>query len=1193
MSLSENTPRSNQQAANLIDMHGESHEIAAKRLDLPINLKLGGTESDISGASVLTDFDHSAPDIVIPGTINSGAVTSDKIHDAAVVSSKIATSAVIAEKISTGAVVTEKLANESVTEAKIAPSAVTTTKIHDGAVTLAKISSSAIDTQVATSSSNLITSGAVRTAIDNAMMQLGEPYGPKTVDEINALGDAITNGSTVHATTAGSIQHGISIDESTGQATYDTAIPVRAGEDFRFFKSGNNLGWYSLDSEFKIRQQEKPSPNPDGNALAFIDSISQNANGDITATKKNIYSASTTQVGVVKLNDAIDSSVTNEAATANAVKRAYDHATDLVNSLDYAEQGADGSYIKKIKQENGLISVTVESMDTVPTTNSTNAVTSGGVKTAIDAVQNDLNTHHHGNISRDGKIGNLANQAVVTGEGGVVQAVSLVTADVSASGNTLEVIESVTQDSRGKITPVKKNIQEASTSQKGVVQLSNDIDSDSETTAATSKALKDAMSSTTMQELDLNGDETICTIKQENGVVVATKQPIQLTATFDDTTRTLIFNNISFSTGIWPIHGNFGLGVWSRSETPENDSAEASSFHGDREWLLDWRPYLIDMSPVPGQVKKKPVAELMKNNWLRDISGNYAPVVGITAEQSTACNKTVAATPVLYWKYNNGTASNPIADSFYEGTTFLPVAFWEYCKEHLTGSDASSIAVLSGVTYNSPIEVKLYKADGTELSFGNYTSNHIVAPWETTETKYSIFIGRPDDIYVFDGVTGDTQGEIHGITSKPVKVDGRSATDFKLVRTGIGPCPYTTKNDKARVFFYNYVGTDSNTSGNGELCNDGTYPRTADVNAFSTHARACNADPTKSYPVAEGGWFALNAFLTSVEVGYGTKALHAVTISKSGNDYTMFTSGVSGNDPESEINGGLRFHKSKTVGGQNFPATWYQLSNGAVGANVLTADYPFFKCLEPQIAASLIVEMGLSYDESKSFKWNGGTWTFRTPTGLPGYEITGLGYGEMNVILIKQMTVIGRARVNSSLEVVDDEATLALRAGLVQGFNLCGDIYANYAGGSELIYTQNGSAFKADYYVCPDQTKWVPLSNNVELSNLDEKFPAEESPYYIHTVSNAAVPNTWGSVAERYPNSPYIKSSGGTMTTAEAHRSFENPRTITSYNYRLRMCQDFRCMAGYAYCAPRTMKSSQSASTTENGIGGSVQCLLS
>lgn len=83
-------------------------------------------------------------------------------------------------------------------------------------------------------------------------------------------------------------------------------------------------------SDFKTKQTAVPDPSASGTGLEFISSVSQNANGDISSSKKSVQDGTTAQKGVVKLNNAIDSSSTTEAATPKAVKDAYD---DLNNKI--------------------------------------------------------------------------------------------------------------------------------------------------------------------------------------------------------------------------------------------------------------------------------------------------------------------------------------------------------------------------------------------------------------------------------------------------------------------------------------------------------------------------------------------------------------------------------------------------------------------------------------------------------------------------------------------------------------------------------------------------------------------------------------------------------------------------------------------------------------------------------------------
>ena len=58
--------------------------------------------------------------------------------------------------------------------------------------------------------------------------------------------------------------------------------------------------------------------------------------------------------------------------------------TTAIQALDVSSVGGDGKYISAISETDGKISATATTMDTTPTANSTKAVTSGGIKTALD-----------------------------------------------------------------------------------------------------------------------------------------------------------------------------------------------------------------------------------------------------------------------------------------------------------------------------------------------------------------------------------------------------------------------------------------------------------------------------------------------------------------------------------------------------------------------------------------------------------------------------------------------------------------------------------------------------------------------------------------------------------------------------------------------------------------------------------------
>lgn len=68
---------------------------------------------------------------------------------------------------------------------------------------------------------------------------------------------------------------------------------------------------------------------------------------------------------------------TNKAATVSTV-------TNAISGLDVSSVGGNGKYISAISETDGKISATATTMDTTPTASSTKAVTSGGIKTALD-----------------------------------------------------------------------------------------------------------------------------------------------------------------------------------------------------------------------------------------------------------------------------------------------------------------------------------------------------------------------------------------------------------------------------------------------------------------------------------------------------------------------------------------------------------------------------------------------------------------------------------------------------------------------------------------------------------------------------------------------------------------------------------------------------------------------------------------
>lgn len=112
----------------------------------------------------------------------------------------------------------------------------------------------------------------------------------------------------------------------------------------------------SLSGTYKTRQTavSDPTAHNTTTATSFIDTISQDANGVITATKKNITSATTSAKGIVQLSSTSSTTEETMAATPKGV-------WDAINTLDVSAVGSAGKYIQAISEADGKISATAGS----------------------------------------------------------------------------------------------------------------------------------------------------------------------------------------------------------------------------------------------------------------------------------------------------------------------------------------------------------------------------------------------------------------------------------------------------------------------------------------------------------------------------------------------------------------------------------------------------------------------------------------------------------------------------------------------------------------------------------------------------------------------------------------------------------------------------------------------------------------
>lgn len=266
------------------------------------------------------------------------------------------------------------------------------------------------------------------------------------------------------------------------------------------------IGETSIDlSGYKTKQT---AVSVTGGTLKGVASMSQNANGEVTLALNDIQDGTTSQKGVVQLEDSYSSTATDKAATPNAVKAAYDLAngkqdpitfegtynatsnkaatqstvSDAIAALDATKVSTDGTNVQvQVTQADGVI--TGVSITTDNTANATDVqnLTSGKANKVTGATT--------GNIATLTSDGDLADSGHALSEYKTKQTAVV---DPTASGTAIEFIATVSQDANGEITATKAALPTASTSAAGITSLSSAHDSTAENVAATPKAVKDA-----------------------------------------------------------------------------------------------------------------------------------------------------------------------------------------------------------------------------------------------------------------------------------------------------------------------------------------------------------------------------------------------------------------------------------------------------------------------------------------------------------------------------------------------------------------------------------------------------------------------------------------------------------------------------------------------------------------------------
>lgn len=590
---------------------------------------------------------------------------------------------------------------------------------------------------------------------------------------------------------------------------------------------------------------------------------------------------------------------------------------------------------------------------------------------------------------------------------------------------------------------------------------------------------------------------------------------------------------------------------------------------GNKEVLGDWHPFLIDHTDNAGEATH-PVGQLMDNNHFRFVTGAFAPTVGITEEMRAACDVQL---------YTDA-----------EHTQMLTL------KNGVVVTDkAGAHPYDAAEVYNSLGLVNLYDGEGNKV--------RQLLPWETTETKYSVKIGRYDTIYPVDRQEGESGKVLSGVFKRPMKYDGINTGKFPLLGTALAPCPVTTVGGKTRNFFFAYAVKDSNTM-NGpsaygeEMCaiyvNDGrTYPRVSDMSQISTmkYARANNTDPKNPLPFAEGGYHTINTFIMCMELLYGTKYLH---------DNRLFGSGISSNDSCSNEdtwlnNGGVRTREQGTV---DWIYRSYSMTTPfGCNAKMEKQNFSYFinlyrpkeQCMESQMAASWAAEFGIA--EDTEYEAYGVMYHYKNITGVKG-----LADGVMNCKVYRKKT--GTCKGYKDAETLATyDLELSLRMSLIQGMNIIGDVYAYWGGGCEMVGTCKSNASSVidrakvnfvDIYLEPEQKKWAYETDSMR-NNLGT-FGFEKAYSKIGTFGPPMVTNSY--VKNRKGFTPWPVETGGNLGNWQCYYGDIYSYWSSTIDQRVRIALRFRGYAYYAYCSARYLHASYAVSYSHVAAGGSAQCRI-
>lgn len=589
--------------------------------------------------------------------------------------------------------------------------------------------------------------------------------------------------------------------------------------------------------------------------------------------------------------------------------------------------------------------------------------------------------------------------------------------------------------------------------------------------------------------------------------------------------------------------------------------------NGDLDILDEWDPVLIrtDLTEeVDGHTVVR-CTKLQKNNLFRyadpENKDRFAPVVGITKEQYDECMNND-----IYIIDPGGVHLRVISKG-----NFNPYIVWHSDK----------VRILRG---EAPMEF-YRKIDNTSY----IKVDHVLRPWETTHTDYTIGIANRRTLYLLDNRKGEN-GYWRGISTKPLKFDGIDIKYYALPPTAISPGPTVNiKVDgkfKARNFFYLYK-LDDNTEPAVDdreklsfYDRNRTYPSVEQgLTTISEAARNNNKDTSKTFPFAPGGYLANNMFITALELAVGNRYIFSPE---------LFGSGISSNECPDDTDEGINKQTDFfTLGGlrfQNSHATWNYYGFDSIydydpiEKPVNSLEYYLQRkwaeclvreqCMESQMAASMATELGIkpTTDPNKPnfFEFYGNKYYYMN---VPG--VKGLMEGRMNARVYKYVRkAVSKSEFNIGNKSIPVE--FVFRMSLFNGANLCGDVPVYRPGGLEIVLDDSDDSV-LDVYVQPDQTLW-DTDLRKELS-FGEQFTFEDinGPIPYKKIGTFECPNKLSIyVASRVGYTPIAEEEGRIIWHRECYKQDYSEYRI-SHSSRVRLLAAFGGSSVDTACSPRML----------------------